>query len=382
MKTKKSECHLDIEYVKNGMVCINAADYNGNVYNADGVLCKSSIMHRFDRFQPAAPFKNTARFINDDVVFMGGGYVFGHFGHFLIEGLARVWPVLNQEFKNKKYVFVVKKGTKSLPGYALQMLNGLGIKSENIILIHKTTKFAGVYVPVQAAVISKYICPIMQDVFSKIAKNLAVKKSQTYDKIYLSRSKMNDGRLFGESAIENMFSKNGYKIIWPEKLPLSEQISLVSNCKVMAGAAGTALHLALFMRPGGCVIQIQRNISGGYNSFVQQDICDLCGLDFINIPGSLEKIPTPHFTSIPQIIGITPQLKKFFDDNKFDYTDKDVAFDDNAWKQYMHQLHKYKLKHCYNKFIKFIARLISFVGLTRYGRQVIRETFTDLLCID
>ena len=208
------------------------------------------------------------------------------------------------------------------------------------------------------------------------------KQIKTYDKIYLSRGKMNDGRTFGEKSIEKIFAKNGYKIIYPETLPLSHQITLARNCKYMAGTAGTALHLAMFMCPGGTVIQIKRNTLPIDNADIQKQICDICGLNFVYVAGSIEKIPTGHFSQMPQIIGITDSMIKFFDDNNFQYNKGDIAPDNNAWSQYNRQMRRYKIAHAYSKIIKPIARILSIFGITKYGRNCAREYITHIMHAD
>ena len=50
---------------------------------------------------------------------------------------------------------------------------------------------------------------------------------------------------------------------------MTEQIALVKNARVLAGCAGTALHLALFMAPGGVVVQIKRNARAKCNADIQ-----------------------------------------------------------------------------------------------------------------
>lgn len=363
----------DINFVEYGTICVDAADMSGVVYDASGNLCAMSITRRFGGHMHISKFKPTQNFIDETVVFAGGGYIFRHFGHFLIEGMGRLYPALDATYKNKKFVFVVGRKTKSLPGFVMKFLAGLGINSDNIILINKTTRFRGVYVPPQGAIITQYISPMMMQVFDKIAENLGNAKIKTYDKIYLSRGKMNDGRTFGEKSIEKIFAKNGYKIIYPETLPLSHQITLAHNCKYMAGTAGTALHLALFMRVGGTVIQIKRNSLPGDNAGIQHDICNLRKLNFTYIDGSIEIIPSLHFTSQPQILGVTPELKQFFIDNNFRFSTRDIVPDTDAWMAYEVQLHKHIKHQRYKKIIKPIARFVSMFGITKYRRKNIRE---------
>ncbi len=372
----------DIKFIDNGTICVDVADVSGVVYDATGNLCDASITHRFGGHMHISKFKTTHNFIDETVVFAGGGYIFSHFGHFLLEGLGRLYPALGAKYKNVKFVFVVGRKTKSLPAFVMKFLYGLGIGPDRIILINNTTRFRGVYVPPQGAVITQYISPIMNKVFDKIARNMGNEKIKTYDKIYLSRGKMNDGRTFGEKSIEKIFAKNGYKIIYPETLPLSHQITLARNCKYMAGTAGTALHLALFMRAHGTVIQIKRNSLLGDSAEIQNDICVARKLNFTYIDGSIERVPSTHFTAQPQILGITPELEQFFADNKFKFTARNVAPDTAAMAAYETHLHKYIKHQRYKKIVKPIARFISIFGITKYRRQRIREFITHILHAD
>ena len=372
----------DVKSVPNATICVDAADVSGVVYDATGILYDASITYRFDGHMHISKFKPTHNFIDETVVFAGGGYIFSHFGHFLLEGLARLYPALDEKYKNIKFVFVVGRKTKSLPTFVMNFLSGLGIGPDRIILINKTTRFRGVYVPPQGAVITQYISPVMGPVYDAISQNLGNADIETYDKIYLSRGKMNDGRTFGENKIEKIFYKNGYKIIYPEKLPLSHQITLARNCKYMAGTAGTALHLALFMRAPGTVIQIKRNSLPGDSAEIQNDICVARDLDFIYIAGSIEKIPTAHFTSQPQILGVTPEMLRFFNDYKFRVSVPQLSFNRDAWEKYEMQMQKYNRHQKYKKIVKPIARFVSIFGITKYYRQQVREYITHILHAD
>ena len=139
---------------------------------------------------------------------------------------------------------------------------------DDILILNETTQFRRVYVPVQGFNIPVYSSAAFGKTYDAIAA--AVKQpKQIYEKIYVSRMAMQSRRTFGESVVQIIFEKNGYKIICPETLPLVEQIGLVKNARVLAGCAGTALHLALFMAPGGVVVQIKRNARAKCNADIQ-----------------------------------------------------------------------------------------------------------------
>lgn len=364
----------DVLTVENGTVVVSDSFRESGVYDRDGYLCPESVLLRGKVEKPNASHKNIncEKFIDEPVVYLGGSYMFSHFGHFLVEGLARTWALLDKKY-NKLKVVIFYETKQKLPSFVRLMLNALGIPDENILVIYKTTKFSRVFVPIQAMNGHLYILPIMNKVFDKISSNMPNANYERYDKIYLSRSRMNDGRTFGENQVENIFRKNGYEVIYPETLPLEQQIYLAKNCKEMAGTAGTALHLAMFMKSGGRVIQIKRNSTESDNINTQKLICDLRGLDLVWIYGTVETVATGHFTQFPQIIGVTQYLTDFFDDNHFLYDEKDTEPDRIALKKYTRQILKYKAHKIYAKIINTPIKFISLFGLTKHGRKTVRE---------
>ena len=364
----------DCKVVENGTVVIDDVYKKMGVYDTNGYLCPESILLRGEQNMPPKVHANISKapLIDEEVLFLGSGYLLIHFGHFLVEGISRTWPLLYSKYKNIKVV-IAYETKQPVPVFVRKFLNALGVRDENIIAVYKTTRFKRVIIPRQAINGHLYILPTMNKVFNKLALNLSDKKYKTYDKIYLSRSAMNDGRTFGEKQVEKIFEKNGYKIIYPETLPLEHQITVAANCKEMAGTAGSALHLALFMKPGGRVVQIKRNSNNSDNLVTQKLICDLRKLDLVWIYGSIETMTTGHFTMEPQIIGVTPYLIKFFDDNHFKYSKNDIEFDKEEFERYERQLKKYKMKKLHKKIIDIPVRLISVFGITKHGRKVIRE---------
>lgn len=47
----------------------------------------------------------------------------------------------------------------------------------------------------------------------------------------------------GEAYIEDVFRKNGFKILHPESMSLREQIAYLKGAKTVAGVIGTATHM-------------------------------------------------------------------------------------------------------------------------------------------
>ena len=264
--------------------------------------------------------------------------------------------------------------------YVFVLLGLLGVKKENIVLLDKTTQFKNVFVPTPAFDISAYWTDAFRDMFDCMADN--VSDSEIYDKIYMSKMAM-PIHPYGEETIQNIFAKNGYKIIYPETLPLTKQISLVKNCKYLAGCAGTPLHLALFMKPGGTVIQIKRNTPLVDNADTQFVINKTKDLDSVFIAGSMEKEKTDHWSMTPQIIGMTDYMKQFFDENGFKYNKSDLTSWDKELTDYEIALSKCGTQQYATKSVKkYIIKYISCFCPGRIRRNKFRQWLKKILKCD
>lgn len=164
--------------------------------------------------------------------------------------------------------------------------------------------------------------------------------------------------VFGEEKIQSIFEKNGFEVVYPEKLPLSQQAKLISETSVLAGCAGTALHLALFMKPGGTVIQIKRNSKISDNFRAQNLINNTKHLNGVFVQASTETIPTEHSTFEPQLIGVNNNLKKFFKDFGIVCDADDLAPDNADIAQYNSALAAWHAAHPkMTRWQKFVEKL-------------------------
>ena len=137
-------------------------------------------------------------------------------------------------------------------------------------------------------------------------------------------------------------------------MPIMKQIEIISGCNVLAGCAGTALHLALFMKKGGVVIQLKRNRKNQDNCVAQNYINTVRGLNGVFIDASVEKYKTEHYTAVPQIISLTPYLQKFFDDNNF-VIDENEDYQ-SEYCEYIKSLKTYRKIHG-NSFVRKLKSL-------------------------
>lgn len=166
------------------------------------------------------------------------GFLVDHYGHFLLEGLARLWSLSKLD---APILFQTPSGLNkitSLPKYMKEIFELLGI-SERIILVDKPISVETLYVPDMANVLDGYIS---KEFFQSLSLNDVIPKGLKTDLIYLSRSKLGSGIVSDESLFEDELKKYGYKVIYPEELSVKEQIEVISNCKILMGFVGSAFH--------------------------------------------------------------------------------------------------------------------------------------------
>lgn len=302
-------------------------------------------------------------YIDKDVIYLGT--TVSHFGHFLINTLDRAWPLTKAEYRDVPIVMIAKHNYREKEHFKL--LEYLGVKPENIIILRKTTRFRNVIVPSRAFINERYASADYVNVFRTISNNIG--NGFGYDKIYLSRTKFAK-KDFGEERLEQIFQKNGYKIIYPETLSIIDQIKYIKDAHVMAGLSGSAMHLALFAPDGATVACMNRSKQGMALIQVQiNEIKNACG---IYADAGMELQPVPHFTSLSQIVGVTPYVCEMFDAMGINYSAQDIGADKRAWRYYLIAQRLNKLQNIKSKFIykhcKHICQLL--IRLTVWNQSL------------
>lgn len=100
----------------------------------------------------------------------------------------------------------------------------------------------------------------MGSVFSQISASIRYSSSKcpwgnTPEKVYMSRSLLPKHRdlEFGFEALDDFFKKNGYTVLYPEKIPLSQLIQYIRNAEVVATVSEHCLRTCCSVNRGkGC----------------------------------------------------------------------------------------------------------------------------------
>ena len=208
--------------------------------------------------------------INYKCIYIGG--LMGHYGHFLIETLARFWIFLNNNTKinTNDFKIIISKGQMSSKDFKKHqnsdlfnhICNCFNIDKQNIIYLDNNPLYVKkLYIPEKYIYLNTRKYNILhKEVFDKIINyTLSINKPnvEKYDKIFVYRG-LKDNRidLTIENKLVEIFKKYNFKIINPSKETFTNDILYYNNCKIIAGVEGTNIHNILFCKKNTILIGI------------------------------------------------------------------------------------------------------------------------------
>lgn len=317
---------LEIEEIENGIIVPgNPGEYcNFEGFPLKGGVCDekfnfielSSLYLSNQKIITGIPEdldKNNIEYIDEEVIYLGClSASFYAYGDYLINAIARLWIYLRNGYgKNIKGCYILSNQL----GKYIELFKLFGLKEENLIEIKKATRFKKVIIPGQSVILGVGWHEEYKKTLNEICKNV---HSKNYEKIYLSRSQFGHCKVYGEELLEDTFRKNGYKILYPEKLSIEEQIAYMKGCKYLAGVVGSAMHNVVFAQDGINCFCFNRSPHFADN---QKMLNDVRKSNSIYVDAFVDVVPT-HFCTNPFLIGINECLLKFFEDYGLSYDRK------------------------------------------------------------
>ncbi len=126
----------------------------------------------------------------------------------------------------------------------------------------------------------------------------------------------------GEEYLADYFQSKGYMSVKPETLTLDEQLNLMINCDSFAATLGSCAHNSIFLREGTEAIFIPRDATTFKITKYQQAIDQARNLNVTYVDSSLSMFGKVHES---YCYIVSRQLKRFFDEESLDYTEKDFT---------------------------------------------------------
>ena len=238
--------------------------------------------------------------IDEDVVFLGA--MSAHYGHFLLESLARLWFFLSAEHCARyKAAYIADPGVD----HFLDVLGFFGLPRERLIRVTRPTAFRSVTVPEQSMRLQDRCHPLYKQTIDRIQ---AAVPAAGHRKVYFSKEKRNNFRGIGERPMEEVFVRNGYQLFYPEQLSMAQTIAVLKGCESFAASSGTNAHNALFLPDGARCITLNRS---PHVHYVQTMIERMKGLDAVYVEANVSLLPV-DWSAGPFLFGPTRHLFDFF----------------------------------------------------------------------
>jgi capsular polysaccharide biosynthesis protein len=187
------------------------------------------------------------------VVLLGNSTM--HFGHFLLEGLARMWAVLSGDVDPKTELALFTNSTPQAP-FASQIFEPLGVR--NALYPTAPTLYRRVRVVSPSINHVFNINSCLPEVHREIAGRVIMSNRRFDRPVFISRAGVANGiHVFhGEDVLEAEFVANGFEAIRPETLSIPDQIALFARCSLIVGSVGSAFHNIVFEPDAGNHVRV------------------------------------------------------------------------------------------------------------------------------
>ena len=187
-----------------------------------------------------------------DEVYIYGGFLHGHYGHFLLSTLSRYWFFDRTQYKGIKILYHAQESIADLfqKQFFADSFGAMGLFAEDFVCFEEPVRINKLIVP----------CPSFEEtgfahrafsiqahkIGDILTKAAVIERSDT--PVYLSKARLRHGvgHLVNEEEFADVLSRQGVDVVYPEQLSLAEQIALFRSRPLIAALTGSALHTSVF----------------------------------------------------------------------------------------------------------------------------------------
>lgn len=181
--------------------------------------------------------------INQPSLFLGS--VPNHWGHFLTEGISRLWPL--RRFSELRGCQMVYLGPPRHINVINHFLRFADIDTGRLVPLQQAVRITTCFVPLPSFANRGLAYTVHSQLPGLVATKVLCNELPVMSErpVYLSRTlwKPDHARVLrGEEALVSMLSRQGAVIAHPQRLSLREQIMLLNCHKTFIGCWGSAFH--------------------------------------------------------------------------------------------------------------------------------------------
>jgi capsular polysaccharide biosynthesis protein len=225
------------------------------LYDANGDLIASSVRPVTGRRQMPTFAAPASVVIPRDPVEYPGHLLYAstlhqHFGHFLVEGISRLWPLSAEGTSRGRFDAVLCDRENPFLGATFRrpVLDLLFPRPAAPRFACRPTRVRRVSIPEPTWVYWGDAHQRHVDIPRRVAEHLGSDIQGTDQPLYLTREHLPGFRRVArsEALLTNELRRHGVRVLAPERLSMTEQIRAVLQHRVVIGLVGSALHATLF----------------------------------------------------------------------------------------------------------------------------------------
>lgn len=176
--------------------------------------------------------------------------VAGHYGHFLTHDLTRLWAWerVVAEYPDVRLLMGGAGRPPTVPPFALEMLEAFGIARDRVTVLTGPTRVERLVTATQAFQQPLFLAPEAAGPWGRVRDALLARTelSAVPDKVFVARTDDGRRRCRNGEEVEARFLRAGYERVYPEQLPLPEQVAIFARSSVVAGYAGSGMINAVW----------------------------------------------------------------------------------------------------------------------------------------
>jgi capsular polysaccharide biosynthesis protein len=183
-----------------------------------------------------------------------GGYLFDHYGHFILEGLARVQnPAIRQS--SDPIVFFDMMRIRYLRSYMADAFSHCGIDPARIHLCNAPLTVESLRIVEPSFEVRGFVRP-------SAYRDLSVADADRSGVVYLSRSRLDRVRkIEGEEELERHLERSfEARIVYPEAISFKLQLQTLASAACVIGCEGSAFHTFIFQREAPLAIILDNSL--------------------------------------------------------------------------------------------------------------------------
>lgn len=178
----------------------------------------------------------------DELLYLGA--IPDHYGHFITEGMSRLWVTFNADFLHMKKVYNCSERFK----FHTELQDLVGSEISRVLRPMRVKKL---WLPEASIRLQNYVNNQYWNTINRViergCRNINKNKpSAASNGLFLSKVNVKNGRNIGERFLENYFKSKGVAVIIPEQYGFYEFVGLLHSAPAVFASSGTQAHNAIF----------------------------------------------------------------------------------------------------------------------------------------